>query len=445
VRPPVSLPACAALAVAVLAAPPARAGAFDVEGVGPAGVAEVNARAARADDGSAAFYDPGGLAFGRGVRVELAPTVGVSALSAQGKVLPLSDPFGVTLAFDATIPFEGLLKDRIRVGFAGWLPPSGALRFIAHTADTPFFPYYDNRTQRLAVIPALAVRLRDDLGIGVALDVLGGVSGPASVQTGASGAPEPALTLGATTSVSVHAGVRYDPSRRAHLAIAFRQRFSIPAAIDSTATIAGTPLTVDVATTSALFDPMTVVAAASFDAGRASFEIDAIYAAWSAYQGPYVGVTAMLPGVNAVSVLPAKPARDVVSVRGAGTYRLDVGAQSELVLRAGAGFEPSMLSTFQQGTTNLLDGAKILGGLGASLALRGLLPATLRFGAGASVQGVLPYAQDKRVCAAAPCPADTVAGPSATDPSHGITNPGYPRLAGGGAFVSMSLGVGVDL
>jgi hypothetical protein len=444
VRPPRSLPAASALTLAVLAAPAARAGAFDVEGVGPAGVAEVNARAARADDGSAAFYDPGGLAFGRGVRLEIAPTLGVSALSAQGKALPLEDPFGVTLAFDATVPFTGLLHDRIRIGFAAYFPPVAA-HLIVHTTDAPFFPYYDNRTQRLELVPALAVRLRDDLGIGVALDVLGGVTGPASVQTGASGAPEPAISLDATTSVAVHAGLRFDPTPRAHLAFAFRQRFSVPASIATTATIAGTPLAVDVATTSALFDPMTLVAAASFDLGRASVEIDAVYAAWSAYEGPFVGVTATLPGVNVASVLPSSPAHDVVSLRAAGTYRLDVGRASELLLRAGAGFEPSMLSTFQQGETNLLDGPKVMGGLGASLALRNLLPATLRFGAGASVQGVLPYGQAKLVCQATPCAADTVAGPDATHPAHGIDNPGYPRLGGGGAFVSLSLGVGVDL
>jgi hypothetical protein len=451
VRSPPHLPAGAAaaalatLAMALLAAPPARAGAFDVEGVGPVGVAELSARAARADDGSAAFYDPGGLAFGRGVRLEIAPTLGVSALSAQGKAQPLEDPFGVTLTFDATVPFTGFLHDRIRLGFAAYIPPTVALRFIAHPADTPFFPYYDNRTQRLQLLPALAVRLRDDLGVGVGLDVLGGVSGPASVDSGASGAPEPAITLDATTSVAVHAGVRFDPSPRAHLALVFRQRFSVPAAIDTTATIAGTPLAVDVATASALFDPMTLVAAASFDLGRASLELDAAYAAWSAYGGPFVGVTATLPGVNVASMLPSSPARDVVSLRAAGTYRLDVGRASELLLRAGAGFEPSMLSTFQQGETNLVDGPKLMGGLGVTFALRGFFPATLRLGAGASVQGVLPYAQEKRVCSAAPCPLDTVAGTDAMHPAQGIDNPGYPRLEGGGAFVSMSLGVGVDL
>ncbi len=424
----------AVLAATIGAAGRARAGAFDVLGFGPAGVAEVGARAARADDGTATFYNPGGLGLGHGVGLEITPTLGVSSLSAQGTTLPLSDPFGVSLAFDATIPFEGFLKDRIRIGFGGYLPPSGALHLTAHAADQPVFPYYDNRTQRLAVIPAVAVRVLDGLAVGVGFNVLGGVSGPATVDVGASGAPEPRLALTAATSVAVNAGVRFDPSSRVRLAFTFRQRFSAPAVVDSSAQIAGVPLAVSVATNSALFDPTTLVAAASFDLGHASVELDASYAMWSAYDGPWVSVKATLPGVNVVSALPTAIARDVVSLRAAGTYRADVGPRADVVLRAGAGFEPSMLSSAQQGVTNLVDGDKLLLGLGATLELRSVIPATLRFGAGASVQRVFSYEQDKRLCGAATCPPDTAS----------ADNPGAPRLSGGGAFWSMALGIGVS-
>ena len=104
-------------------AAPARAGACDVLGFGPAGVAEVGARAARADDGTATFYNPGGLALGHGIRLEVTPTYGASALTSRGQTLSLSDPFGASLAFDATVPFTCPLHDRIRIGFGGYLPP----------------------------------------------------------------------------------------------------------------------------------------------------------------------------------------------------------------------------------------------------------------------------------------------------------------------------------
>ncbi|APR82026.1 Hypothetical protein A7982_07375 [Minicystis rosea] len=423
----------------------AQAGAFDVEGAGPEGVAEINARAARADDGMAAFLNPGGLGLGRGVRASIAPMIGISSLTAQGERRTLADPVGIALAFDATIPLQGVLKDRIRLGFAGYVPPTTALHLITPKSDAPTFPYYENRTQRLVLIPALAVRISDALSIGVALDVLGGVSGPASVQNGASGAPEPRIDLNAATALSVNAGVRFDPSPHVRFAFAFRQRFAAPAVVDTGATVAGIPLSIQVATRSALFDPTTIVAAGSFDVGRATFEIDASYAAWSAYEGPWVKVHATLPGVDAVSALPAYPAKDVVSLRGAGTIRFDVGAQSDLVLRAGLGFEPTMLQNRRQGTTNLVDGDKLLAGLGASFTLRGVLPVALRLSVGGNLQRVFPSAQDKVVCRTNPCPADTVSGPDATRPAEGITNPGYPTLTGGGSFWSMSAGVGVML
>lgn len=434
-----------ALALASGLAPAAaRAGAFDVLGAGPEGVAEVNARAARADDGFAGFLNPGGLAFGDGVRLTLAPLLGVSALRAQGQTLPLADPFGLALSFDATVPFEGLLHGRVRVGFAGYLPPTSAFHLLTPAPSAPLFPAYDNRTQRLVLTPSLAVRVHEALGLGVALDVLGGVRGPAVVSPGASGAGEPRLDLTAATALSVHAGLRFDPRPGVRLALAFRQRFSAPAAIDSSAVVAGVPLTLSVTAPSALFDPTTLVAAGSFELGRATFELDASYAAWSAYRGPWVKVHATLPGVDITSAEPSSPARDVVSLRGALAYRLLTSPRADLTLRAGAGFEPSMLKRAQQGETNLVDGDKLLLGLGASLALR-VRPVTLHFTLGANVQRVFPFSQDKRACQAAPCGADTVTGPEAAHPSQGIENPGWPRLEGQGAFVALAAGVGVSL
>jgi hypothetical protein len=440
------VPIAAALAVFAAAPRAAQASAFEVLGFGPTGVAEVNARAARADDGTAAFYNPGGMAFGRGVQIAIAPTLGISALAAQGRTIGLDDPFGVAIAIAVTVPFEGPLKDRIRLGFGGYLLPSGLLHLVARPGAAPFFPYYDNRTQRLTVVPALAVKITDRLGIGLGVNVLGGVSGPASVQPGASGATESRLDLEATTRASVHAGARFDLSKQARVAVAFRQRFAVPARVTTTAEIAGIPLAVSVGTESALFDPAALVLGSSFEIGAAAFEIDATWSMWSAYEGPFAGVRASLPGLDIASNLPAGFARDVVSVRAAGSYRVAIGAGAEVVLRAGAGAEPSMLKGATQGRTNLVDGDKILGGVGASLALHdGLSVRAIRFGAGLGTQVVLATSQAKRACAALPCPADTVAGPDATRPSVGITNPGFPRLDAGGAFWAGSLGIEVDL
>lgn len=429
----------------IAGSPDARASAFDVLGFGPAGVAEVNARAARADDGTAAFYNPGGLAKGSGYHAEVTAIAGLPALSAQGAALPLEEPFGIALAIDATIPLGEPVGDRIRFGFGGYFLPSSALRLIARPADEPLFPYYDNRTQRLVLLPALAVRVTSALSLGAAVNVLGGVIGSADVRPGASGAAEPRIEVEASTRASIHAGVRLDPAPGVRLGLAYRQRFSVPARVATTALIAGVPLDVDIDVREALFDPDTIVLGTSFDIGRATFELDAAYSAWSSYEGPFVLVSAELPGVRITSDPMPDLFRDTVSVRGAATYRFEVGRRAEVTARAGLGFELSMMTNAQQGRTNLADGDKALFGLGATLELREVLPKTVRVGVGASGQVVSSYVQEKRACAAQPCPASTVVGPDGANPGAGITNPGYPALDAGGSLWSLSLGLGVDL
>lgn len=433
-----------ALAAGLLRVESARASAFEVSGFGAESVAELGARAARADDGTAAFHDPGGLAFGHGVRLALSPQLGVSALEVQGKTRTLDDPFGVGLSFDATVPLTGDLADRIRVGFGGYFPPTSAFRLLGRAGDEPLFPYYDNRTQRLVAIPALAVRPFDWLGIGVGLNVLAGVRGPADVRPGASGANEARIDEDASTVLAANLGVRWDPRRDLRLAFVYRQRFAIQSLVQTTAVVGGVPLAVDVDARQSLYDPDTFVLGASLDLGATTVELDSAYAIWSTYDGPFVALDAELPGVAIVSKSPPGLFKDTLTVRGAVTRRFLPAGRVVVEPRVALGWESSMLTDAQQGRTNLVDGDKILVGAGASLAVP-VQSRVLRFGLGANVQIVPGYSQDKRTCAAAPCPATTVVGPDGAHPDRGITNPGWPRLEGSGVFVSTAATVGVEL
>jgi hypothetical protein len=351
----------------------------------------------------------------------------------------------VAFALDSTVPLEGAVKDRIRLGFGGYFPTSRVMRLRARPAEEPFFPYYDNRTQRLVLLAALAVKIADGLAVGAGVNALGGVVGTADVGPGASGATETRINVDASTRAAVNVGLRFDPAPFVHFALVYRQRFAVPALIATEAELGGVPLSVGVDVREALFDPHTFVVASSFDVGRASFEIDAMYFAWSGYEGPFVLVRAELPGLLVESEPTPAIFRDVVSARAAGSYRLAIGSSAELTLQAGGGFEPSILTSARQGRTNLVDGAKALFGVGATLALPRVLPRPVRIGLGAGAQVVAGYEQEKKACAALPCPADTVVGPDSASPGAGITNPGYPLLEGGGALFSISLGIGVDL
>ena len=411
-------------------------------GSGPRASPRSAPRAARATDGTATFYSPGGLALGSGVHVELAPTLAISALSAQGERLPIDDPFGIALAFDATVPLGEPLKDRLRFGFGAYLVAPHLARVVVPEQPEPVFPYFENRTQRLVVLPALALKITRALGVGGGVNVLGGVSGAATLTEGESDAPRPRVVPARRRASPPSPGARSSPA--VFLAFTYRQHFFVPSNIQTSTTVGGLPLAVTVDVGQSLFDPDAFVLGASYGVGHLEAELDATYSVWSIYRAPFVEVHATLPAVDVASVTPPDIAHDVVSVRGAASYRFDLG-DHRLFLRGGVGFEPSMLKSFQQGETNLLDGDKVFVGVGASLELAHVVGHALRFGLGVNTTLVTTMTQDKRACVAAPCPVDSVAGPDAAHPSVGITNPGFPTLHGGGAFVTSSASVGVDL
>ncbi|MBK8256371.1 MAG: hypothetical protein IPK82_27340 [Polyangiaceae bacterium] len=423
----------------------ATAGAFEVVGADPVGVAEASARVARASDGAAAFYNPAGLAMGRGVGILVAPLLMGSTLQIQGKTSSISDPFGFCITAHGTVPLKSFLEDRIRVGIAMFVPPEAAIHLLVAQPTAPQLPYFDNRTQRLMVEPAFAVRITDAFSVGAGVNVLGGVKGPADVRPGASGAPEPRLSIDATTQIAAQVGVRFDLTERVHLGAAYRQEFKVPVFVATQAQVGGIELSADVDLEHAMFDPHTIVVGAAFELGRFDVEIDASYSMWSLYQGPVLGVRAELPGALLTSEERRSLFRDVATLRVGGGYGIDVGRRSELVFHAGTGVEPSILRSTRQGTTNFADGTKVFGGLGASLSLRDVLPKTLRFSLGLGLTAMLDKTIEKVACSRAPCPPDTVSGPDAKNPSVGIDNAGYPTLKSGGALLTGTLGVGVDL
>jgi hypothetical protein len=421
-----------------------RASGFDVQGIGPESVAEVGARNASAEDGTAAFLNPAGLAFGQSTTLSLAPTFSFSTLQAQDKPLPLEDPVGITLTAAALVPLEGPLANRLRIGFSGYFLPTAALRLLARTPETPFYPYYDNRTQRLVALPALGIRLTPWLGIGVGANVLAGVRGPAKLETGASGAPEPRIDIAANTIASAVVGLRIAPHERIHLALVFRQAFGIPLDIETTANVGGIPLATNLQNQRAMFDPLTITLASHLGFGKTNVELNVSYAQWSAWEGPYMLVQSNLPGVNLISRPTFGLFRDTVTMRVGSNHEFLTSRKTSLIVRGGVAFEPTMLSGQTQGRTNLVDGNKLTVGLGASFVLRNIVGKTLRFNLGGNGQFLSAFEQAKRTCSALPCPASTVVGPDADHPSAGITNPGYPILRASGAFFTLALGVGVD-
>ncbi len=407
----------------------------------------MGARAARADDGTASFYNPGGLALGHGYHVEVGALYALSELEAQGHAIDLSDPAGATLAVDGDVPFTGPLAGVLRFGYGGYVLPDKLMHLGTPARTEPVYPYYEDRSQRLVVLPALGVRLADWLGIGAAANFFAGVSGPSQVTHGPGNLLQTRIDQEARSTVSAIVGIQARASGSLRLGLVYHQQFASPNLTRTESDVGGVPLVVNVDMKQAFFTPDTfVLAASSKPARRMDLELDVAYERWSAYRGPSMTADATLPGVSLRSRAMPELWRDIWSLRAGASYRFTVGTKHDLFLDAGAGFEPSVQKSAQQGETNLLDGNKLLVGLGGSLVLHDVLPNTLHIGLGIQMQSVKSYSQTKRVCAArGQCRPDQVWGTDPNNPSTGITNPGYPKLEGSGSVWAFAASLGVDL
>ncbi len=329
----------------------ARADMAALVGHGPASIAEAQARVARGDDGAAARENPGGVALGERDRASAGVTLLGAALTVDGARAPIEDPWAVVVAGDATVPLEGALRGRIRVGLGVHAGRSVARVLLPHEA-TGAQPYFTNRTQRLSVVPALSVRPASWLGVGVAVDALAGVSGAVDASVGRSGAPEPRIDARTPAVVRPIVGVQARPTRALSLGLVVRGRFAVPLLVSTRADVAGVPLEAQTTARQALFDPREVVMAAAWRRRALELELDVGHHAFSAYEGPGLLVAATLPGVDARTPPSGATYRDTWSV-GVGATAL-VGATT---LRLGLGLESSMMGP-RQVATRLTDGAK---------------------------------------------------------------------------------------
>src|SRR5262249_47458120 len=127
----------------------------DVFGLGSTESALCGASSARVHDFSAAHYNPAGLTLVEGPEATLGVLGFGSSLtprpSGGERTMPIVDPIGIVAGGATPIPFGGALAGRLYVGLALYIVPEELVRVIAHRPEEPFFPLYDNRTQRLVV------------------------------------------------------------------------------------------------------------------------------------------------------------------------------------------------------------------------------------------------------------------------------------------------------
>lgn len=444
---------CAAASVAALIAlvrpPAATASPLDVFGLGSRHAAQAGVGVAAVDDAAAPLVNPAGLARSGGKRFTVGVLGAVANLAINDRRTGLDAPVGGLLALTAPAPLGGPLAGRLHVGLAMFVLPGSIARIVARFPDEPFYPYYQGRTERMVIIPALAVRIRDDLDVGVAANFLAGLGGGIRASEGATRAIEARVDEQVPSVARLIAGVTWAARADLRLGLALRQRFEIPFATVARTEVAGEPIDLDLAA-SGQFSPAQATAGVTWSAASARVSLDVSYARWSTYPGPFVAVKSALPLVGPLAAaLPAVPWHDTFAARTGG--ELTRGA---LTVRGGYGFETSPVPAAQPGITNLLDGPKHTLGLGGGWRWPGAVGGKdLRLDVHVQAQLVGARRLRKQLLAAGADGGsfdglrdEVVDNPN--DPATlgvQISNPGYPSIASGGQVFSGGVTIEVGL
>lgn len=460
--------ACAAAlaaAVALLTAGnPARADSPSLFGLSSRWAGMADAAVSLADDFAAAFYNPAGLAMAPRGRFH----AGVMAYGARLR-LPqgtagIDNPAEVLAGITFPFPFKGKLKNRFWMGFSFALHPEIITRVKAHLPTDVFYPYYDNRSQRITFLPGLAVRLLDHprwgvLTVGVSLNAFAGLDGTVVGIEGASRALEARVSEELPTIIRVNGGVMFRVSDF-HVGVAYRQQFDMEFATRSINHVAGTDLNLDIKA-HALFDPHTFVFGAAWTPGRWRLAVDVGYSLWRFYKGPYVQVDSLLPLVGDLTGdTPDIPFSDAVAVRVGLEHAFVLPRTMTLALRGGFGFESTPVPE-QHGRTNMLDGHRLTVSLGTGLDLGKVARKRMWVDLHVRTQFLLPRHMTKEVFSPDPeCPAPPSGSVDPdryllderpcdrTDPTTlgiQISNPGYPSVKSSGWVLSAGLTLGVEL
>jgi hypothetical protein len=436
------------VAAAMGIAMPAAASPIEVFGFGARHAARAGAGTAVADDFAALHYNPAGLALGHGARLTLGGQGAVSNLSIDDRRQSFADAAGVVAGVTLPAPLGGPLADRAYLGLGLYLLPRTIAQIRARSPDEPFYPWYDNRLQRVVVLSGLGVRITDDVTIGVAVNFLAGMTGGIQAREGATRALEARVDEKVPAVARINAGATWQVLPVLRLGLSFRERFEVPFATAAEVEVAGEPIDLDLSA-SGQFTPTQVSAGVAWEPGPAMATVDVTWANWSAYPGPFVTVRSALPLVGPLAAeLPVVPYKDTVSVRVAGE------TTGRFVARAGYGFETSPIPGQQTGVTNLLDGPKHTVGVGAGVRFPDALAGKdVRIDAFLQAQIVGNRSMDKQIWDGqgeydpfTRLRDEVIDDPTAPATAGAqISNPGYPGIESGGQVFAGGLTVEVEL
>ena len=361
-----------ALALSLLAGA-AGANPLDAFGFGPRAIGMGSAATATADDFSANYYNPAGLAAGGDLSLTFGYTLARPTLTLNGADNEVDDSRG----FQGGIVLAGEVLER-GVGFSIGLhlPDERVSRIRALPQRQPRWVLYDNRPQRIVITSSAGFEVLRNLYFGAGLTYLANTSGSLEIRGDVDLLDAEQTTLASAVDVDLAAvrywtaGLRYDLGEHWRFGLAYREDFSLrlDLDVDVRGRVLGPNGAVIVeegkflfnSASATLYSPEQVFLGAAWSDHGWVVSADLGWVRWSEFPTPTASVALELDlGVIDPDIpIPAAPEDpdfdDIVVPRVGAEYALLDGA---LLLRAGYFYEASPAPD-QPGGTNYVDADK---------------------------------------------------------------------------------------
>jgi len=338
---------------------PAWASMLELYGFQPRAAAMAGAHTGVADDFTAVFYNPAGLALSRRVvtgagYLVATPTLGVNLENpVDGLARPAESPtmHGVTVG--GLFPLGAALDDRIAIGIGIYLPSGYLARGEMLDPRTPQFYRYQNAPQKMTVLVGAAVEITSWLHAGIGLRMLSDITGQIDLALDLPNVQvRPGVVqVNVPAKASPTAGILLTPLPGLRLGASYRQSIQSDFRFPSSMTIDGLfDLEFDVRGT-VNYSPtaLNLGAAYRIEPLELLLSVDVNHLLWSRAPDPSLSLDMNFEGL-VVDALGLDERLDVLSTKSVDlgfrdTTRVGIGLEhkttSNLTLRAGYAWRPS--------------------------------------------------------------------------------------------------------
>ena len=212
------------LVTSLLLAGTASADPYDVFGAGARAIAMSGAFTGLADDGSAAFYNPAGLAQIPRLQIEAGYFYADPQLRINGRDNGVDQNKGTYISVAASIK---ILGHRLTTGVNFFFPDQHVLRFLMLPNSNPRFSLYYNDNHTIAVYVCSGLEVFNWLYIGAGINYIGGNEGGVDFRISEREPSTGSLKSDITSMITPLFGVMFVPHRTVRIGATYREEVQV--------------------------------------------------------------------------------------------------------------------------------------------------------------------------------------------------------------------------